>query len=435
MSINCVLRRIAAASLVCCVLALPAAADGLSRFNEAMKQAPAGTLTYKSAKALGDNGFVLDGVVLTPPADKTPGGKAAEPVEIKRISVDDFDFDALDKKQPPQFIKMRVEGIVIAARPADGVDLGELAGVDKITANFQLDYRLDPQKKTLTINHLDLDLNGLARIELSMIFDGVSADAADKPEAAMNDATLRTASFVFDDNSLLAKVMPATAKMTGMEPAVLLATAKGMLDGLRAGQGAATLAVLDALGSYFDDYKQPKGPLRVTFNPPGKVSVADLAGMTKPDETIAALGLAVSYAGTRPQTPAPPAATVPAQAEAKPGCTPGARFFVMDEDAWWSVTVREASQSGDKCIARIDGGGTDDDVAFAPDEALAWSIDGPGKPVTKCSGGDKVLVENDGGWYPARVLNTPVAEGECPVKYQADEDEETVPLKRVRRPD
>jgi hypothetical protein len=268
-----------------------------------------------------------------------------------------------------------------------------------------------------------------------MIVDGVSAESVDKPEAAMNDASLRTASLVFEDRTLLAKVLPAAGKMLGMDPAAMVAMGKGMLDALRAGQQAATLAVFDALGSYLDDYKQPKGPLRLTFSPPGKTSAAVLAGMTKPEDAIAALGLVVSYAGTRPQVPATPAAAIPGQAEAKLGCTPGARFFVKQEEAWWAATVREAAPSGDKCIARIDGGGTDDEVAFAPGETLAWSIDGPGKPVAKCSGGDKVLVENDGAWYPARVINTPAAEGKCPIKYQADENEESVPLKRVRRPD
>jgi hypothetical protein len=171
MSINCVSGRIAALTLISCVLALPAAADGLSRFKEAIKQVPAGALTYKSATALGDNGFVLEGVVVTPPVDKTPGAKA-EPVEIKRVAVEDFDFAAIDKNAPPKFIKMRIEGIVIGAKPAKGVDLGELAGIDKITADFQLDYRLDPDKKTMSLNRLDLDLHGLARIELSMILDG-----------------------------------------------------------------------------------------------------------------------------------------------------------------------------------------------------------------------------------------------------------------------
>ena len=78
MSITRTLGRAAAASLVFCVVALPAGADGLSRFEQAMKQAPSGALTYKSGKALGDNGFVLEGVVLTPPPDKTAGAKAEQ---------------------------------------------------------------------------------------------------------------------------------------------------------------------------------------------------------------------------------------------------------------------------------------------------------------------------------------------------------------------
>ena len=429
-----VLDRTAAAGLLFCWLALPAAADGLSRFEEAMKQAPAGTLTYKSAKALGDNGFVLEGVVVTPPPDKTPGAKA-EPVEIKRIAVEDFDFAAVDKKAPPNFARVRVEGIVIGAKPAEGIDLAELAGIDKITADFQLDYRLDADRKTMTLNRLELDLNGLARMELSMVLDGVSAESVDKPEAAMNDASLRTATFLFEDRSLLSKVLPAAAKMQGIEPVALIVMSKAVLAGLRAGQGTATLAALDALGSYLDDYRQPKGPLRVTLNPPEKTSAAALSAMTTPDEAIKALGLVVSYAGTKPQAAAASASTASASVGGKAGCTPGARFFVMHEDAWWSVTAREASKSGDRCIARIDGG-ADDDITFGLDEARAWSIDGPGKPVAKCSSGDKVIVAfKDGGWYPSKVTGNASAGAKCPIKYDADDTKETVELKRVRRID
>jgi hypothetical protein len=429
-----VLGGMAAASLILGVPALPAAADGLSRFEEAMKQAPAGTLTYKDAKALGDNGFVLEGVVVTPPPDKTQGAKA-EPVEIKRIAVEDFDFAALDKKAPPNFARVRVEGIVIGTKPAEGVDLAQLAGIDKVTADFQFDYRLDPEKKTMTLNPLELDLNGLARIELSMVLDGVSAEAVDKPGAAMNDASLRTATLLFEDRSLLSKVLPAAAKVQGIEPAALVVMGKALLAGLRTGQGPATLAALDALGSYLDDYQQPKGPLRVTLNPPGKTSAAALAGMKTPDEVIKALGLVVSYAGTRPQAPATPPGSTPASVSGKAGCTPGARFFVMHQDAWWSVTAREASKSGERCIARIDGG-SDDDITFALDDARAWSIDGPGKAIAKCASGDKVLVAyKDGGWYPSKVTENAAAGAKCPIKYDSDDSKESVELKRVRQLD
>src|SRR5579864_748917 len=203
---------IVATLLLLCGLALPAKADGLSRFEAAIKQAPPGSLTYKNGKALGDNGFVIEDVVLTPPPDKTPGAKA-EPIAIKRVAVEDFDFASVDKKEPPQFIKLRAEGILIGDKPVEGVDLAKMAGIDKLTADFQLDYRLDPGRKTLSVNRLELDLPGLARIELSFVLDGVSADQIGKPDAAMNDATLRTGTLTFEDRSLLGKVLPAAAKL------------------------------------------------------------------------------------------------------------------------------------------------------------------------------------------------------------------------------
>jgi hypothetical protein len=314
--------RWAAAALLACGLALPAAADGLSRFEEAIKQAPSGSFVYKTGKALGDNGFVLDAVILTPPPDAT-GGAKAEPIAIKRISVEDFDFASVDKNAPPNFVKLRVEGIAIGPKPAEGVDLKEMTGLDKLNADFQLDYRVDPARKTMTLNRLELDLTGLARLELSMVLDGVNPEAVD---TAASDATLRTASLVFEDRSLLGKTVPAAAKMQGADADGLIKMAKAGLDGLRAGQGPAALAVLDALASYVEDYKQPKGALRITLTPTTKTSVASLSDFKDPDEAIKALGLIVSYAGTRPQTggksgaapsPADAAAAAAAAAAAK----------------------------------------------------------------------------------------------------------------------
>ena len=107
---------------------------------------------------------------------------------------------------------MRIEGIAIGPKPAEGVDLKEMTGLDKLLADFQLDYRVDPERKTMTLNRLELDLNGLARLELSMVLDGVNPEAVDN---AANDATLRTATLVFEDRSLLGKALPAAAKMQG----------------------------------------------------------------------------------------------------------------------------------------------------------------------------------------------------------------------------
>ncbi|MGE5270195.1 MAG: hypothetical protein ACM3JG_11045 [Thiohalocapsa sp.] len=409
--------------------ALPARADGLSRFEAAVKKADPGTLTYKNAKSLGDNGFLIEDVVLTPPPEKT--GAKTEPVAIKRVTIEDFDFAAVDKGRPPNFLKLRAEGIAIADKPVEGVDLAQMAGIDKLSADFQLDYRLDPERKTLNVNRVELDLAGLARIEVSFVLDGVSVDELAKPDAAMNDATVRTATLAFEDRSLLAKVLPAAAKLQSTDADGLVKIGTEALNGMRAGQGPQALAAIDALVSYMTDYKGPKGPLKITLNPPAKLSAAAVSNAKTPDEAIKAMGLVVSYAGTRPG-PTPMSAIAAGGAVA---CKPGSRLFALHEEAYWSVTVRDATKSGDKCVARIDGG-NDDDIVFPLAEALAWSIDGPSKPVSGCMSGAQVLVSyKDGGWYPSKVTAKPAAAGKCPVKYNSDESEEVVELKRVRQLD
>lgn len=428
--------RIVPAVLLLLWVALPAEADGLGRFDKVIKpEIPDGALTYKSAKALGDNGFVLDGVVITPPPEKT--GAKAEKVEIKRISVEDLDFASLEKQQPPNYARVRVEGIVINDKPAEGIDLKELAGVDKLSVDFQLDYRMEPERKTLSLNRVELDLNGLARLEVTMILDGVSPETAGKPDDAMNDASLRTASVVYEDRSLLGKALPAAAKGQGTDAAALVTTATTTLGAMRIASGPQTQAVIDALSSYITDYKQPKGPLRITFNPPGKTSGAALQAAANPEEVIKALGIVVSYAGTvaKPATAAvPPSGGADSVTNtAKGECKAGARFFVLREDSWQAVTVREPGKAG-KCSAKIDGG--DDEVSFVPEKALAWSIDGPGKAVGKCEAGTKVVVESDGSWHPAKISDKPFTEGKCPIKFDSDDlDDETVALKRVRKLD
>ena len=73
----------------------------------------------------------------------------------------------------------------------------------------------------------------------------------------MNAATLRSATLIFEDRSLLSKVVPAAAKLQGTGVDAIMKQATTMLDGMRASQSEATLAVFDALGSFLGDYKHP----------------------------------------------------------------------------------------------------------------------------------------------------------------------------------
>jgi hypothetical protein len=284
-----------AAGLLLAMPVLPAAADRLGQFQELLRQAPPGVLSYQSGKPLGENGFILEGVTVKPPPEAAEGIKT-EPIHIDRITVEDFDFASQKRNEPPNFAKLRAEGISIDKKSFDSFDLRELTGRDAIKADFQLDYRVDPERKTMMLNRLELDLRELARIELSLALDGIDPASRD----TMESASLRTASIVFEDRTLLGKAVPAAARANGVDPEKIAKIAEEILDSLRPGQGAATIAVLDALAGYVDDYRQPKGPLRITLNPPEKMPLSTLSDIQDPEEALKKLGLVVSYAGARP---------------------------------------------------------------------------------------------------------------------------------------
>lgn len=291
-------RRFLAAAALAGLLfagpAPPAAADGLSRLAEALRQAPHGVLSYQSGKPLGDNGFILERVTLKPPPDAAEG-VTAEPIHIDRVTVEDFDFASYAKDEAPNFARLRAEGIALDPKSFDAFDLRALTGREVVKADFRLDYRFDPQVKTLMLSRLELDLHELARIELSLTLEGIDPD----DRSGADTASLRTASLVLDDRTLLGTALPAAARAHGFDPENIVRLATEILDSLRPGQGAAATAVLDALAGFVDDYTRPKGPLRVTLNPPGGVPLSAIAEMTEAEDAIKRLGLTVSYAGAR----------------------------------------------------------------------------------------------------------------------------------------
>ena len=286
----------------------PARADGLDRFKKVIEpQIPAGTFSYQTAKALGDDGFVLQDAVYTPPATDADKDKKPDPINIKTITVERFDFDSAEKQLPPLFAKVKFDGVTSGGK-AGGFDLKEMAGIDNISADFGIDYRLDPDKRTFTMKRLELNLNGLGKLQTAFVVDGLSADAATKPDDAMKDASLKSADVTYDDHSLLAKAIPIAAAMQGMDPKAMIAFAIAFLDGARADQGEAAQKAIDTLVAFVEDYQKPKGPLNITLNPPGDVSNADLGNAKTADDVIKLLGVQVSYAGTRSSKPGETAA-------------------------------------------------------------------------------------------------------------------------------
>lgn len=327
------LAGLAAAALSFALLAPGAAsADGLDRFKQVIEPLiPPNTVTYKSAKALGDSGFELDDVVFTPPPSDQ--NQKPDPVKIKTVTVETLDFDALAKQQPPLFAKVKFDGVTSGAK-AGGIDLKQTAGIDSLSADFGINYKLDPDKKTFTLKRLELNLNGLGKIQTSFVVDGVNTTDPSKLDAALKDASLKSADLIYDDHSLLSIAVPIAAAMQGSDPKALTAMAIGFLDAARAGQSTATQKQIDTLVAYVEDYQKPKGPIKITLNPPGPVSNAALDNAKTADEVVKLLGADVSYAGTRSSTPAAPPAAAAAPAAPAWGAKAGAKDLpAKDEDA------------------------------------------------------------------------------------------------------
>jgi hypothetical protein len=292
-----------AGALLAFTLSVPARADGFDQFKKLVEpQIPPGTFSYKSGKGLGVDGFVLQDAVFTPPPSDADKTKKPDPIHIKTVTVEHIDFAAIEKQQPPLYAKVKFDGVTSGAN-AGGFDLKQMAGVDQISADFGFDYKLDPDKKSFTLKRLELNLNGLGKLQTSFVVNGISPDAVAKPDDAMKNASLKSADMTYDDASLLAKAIPVAAAMQGSDPKAFIALAIAFLDGARANQGAAAQKAIDSLVAYVEDYQKPKGPLKIMLSPPGDVSNADLENAKTADDLVKLLGIQVSYAGTRASKP------------------------------------------------------------------------------------------------------------------------------------
>jgi len=411
------------------------AQDGLSRFESQVRpKMPPGALSYGSAAALGPSGFVLRDAVIQSPAEK-PGEKPPAPVRIKTITVEDVDIDKLAKDEAPNFAKLRLEGIEVILDGLTDKDLRGAFGVDKLLIDAVLDYRYEPARSLVTLSKLEIDLHGLGRFELSMVLDGVTEGSIANPDSAKDTISLRTGSLVFTDASLLSKIVPLIAKESGLSTPSMIEVAIVGMDAFAPAPSPDTKSAIDALAGFLTDYSKPKGPLRISVNPPSTTTSSQIEKLEDVNAMVKAAGLTVSYAGARiggatsSAVPAKPASATPGPAGE---CKPGARFFAFQESAWQPATARE-STSSNRCVVRLDDGSADD-IVIPMNRLIGWSLDGPGQPVAACKPGDAVLGETDGIWYPAKVKKGQAPAGRCALTYDGmdSSEDDVLPIKRVR---
>lgn len=284
------------------------AQNGLQRFERDIKpQLEFEKFTYRSATALGANGFVLNDVVAVLPPSRETGDKAST-IKVDKVIVEEFDFDRVPPKRlpgskeskadddMPRFAKIRFEGL-----SGDDDMQGLLAryGIPRVPVDAVLDYRLDVPTKVLTVNKIELELRGLARLELNLVLDGIS-DKKSTLEGAKDDGRLRSAALVIDDKGLLVQLLPAVARANGGTAEIWVGLAQASLQGFAENQGPETLKALDAIVSFLGDWRQPKGPIRISIRPPRTTGLDDLPKLLEPNGLTDVLALTATYEGTRP---------------------------------------------------------------------------------------------------------------------------------------
>ena len=331
-------------------IAMPGQAqNALERFERDVKpQMELKKFTYGSARALGDNGFVLNDVVAVTHADSKTGDKEAT-IKIDKVTVEETDIERWKKPKKgepelvPRFLKMKLEGV-----SADDAAYHSLEpyGIPKVPGDMAIDYRIDPAAKVLTINKFEISLRGLAKIELAGVLDGVS-DRDNDLDSAQEKVKLRIGTLIFEDTGgFLAKLLPALAKQERTTPEAWVTGAAVALQGFAANQGPATKAVLDTIVSFIGDWKAPKGPLSITVKPASTAGVGDLARIAMPNALTDVFGVSASYGGTRAGASAggTPSGSPAADAKQRPARPPR----LTGEEAWNGVV-------GNTLVGRLEG--------------------------------------------------------------------------------
>jgi hypothetical protein len=426
---------------------LTRAEDGLQRFQKLlpalraeMKKDGGGTFEFKKGSAIGASGFELDDVKIVVPPDKDKKDGKPSTAVIKKILVEDLDFDRLDlakQNTGPYFAKITVQGLGVEGGMQEQM---KGLGLPATTLDMALDYRYEEDRKVLTLNKFEVQLPGLASIGLTMILDGVPPPGPDSAKQAEDTTTLRTATLTLDDHSLLAKTLPIAAALTGMEVDAGIGMMRETLGGMLAGQSPASVNNADALVSFALDWKSPKGPLVVRLTPAADAKFAEWKKVDSPDAAQKILGLAITYGGTQAGVAM---ASVSAAPSSGPGaaaggggadlCTKDGRVFVRDKDEGTlsAGTVIETT-SGGRCIVRLEGAAKGDDTVAATGDLRRWSVDGPGEALASCEKDKSVLALSDGVWTPGKIES---AKGsKCEVKLEGQDDADELPLSSIRVP-
>jgi hypothetical protein len=273
-----------------------ALADGLERFQrDVLPRVMRGALSYSNAVPHGASGFTLENAVINPMGQD--GSKAGGVYRIARLTVEEMDFDHVAAGEAAHFAKVQMTGVRIP-ETADYAVFLKRYGIFPATADVRLEYRFEPRSHTLSVTRLDISAPGLARVSGEFVVEGVRPPILDRGRI-VGDGAIRSARITYDDQSALGRAMRAAAAQSGKSQDSVQHEWLTSLAVIGKGKGPQTSAALDGLASFVQDHRKPKGPLRLTLQPPKPMPIPLIAAMLFVTDFAKTVGLAVSYPGTR----------------------------------------------------------------------------------------------------------------------------------------
>lgn len=280
-----------AAGLIAAVcLAGSALADGLQRFQqEILPRIKKSEFTYESASPLGANGFALDRVTI-----HSPGQPGKAELRVARLEVEDLDYAGFVAGEA-RFARVSAKGMTV---PESGTYASEFRkiGAAMSPADGRLDYRWDQANQVLSVNRFEL-VSGRDRIGLEAVLDRVAALRG--PKAWDANVSIRSARLVYDNHQSLARMLRMFGAQSGKGEEGTLRDWLARIALTSQGKGARTVQAADAIASFVQDYRQPRGPMTVTVQPPQPVPYAMLLAALFLPDPAQMVGLTATYPGTR----------------------------------------------------------------------------------------------------------------------------------------
>ncbi len=271
-----------------------ASADGLQRFErEMLPKIQKGRLTYEKASPLGADGFVLERVIVF---SVSVGGRPPAPsLRIARLEVESIDHSGFAAGEA-RFAKVAAKGLVMLEAGEYGAE-AKRYGLAGKASDARLDYRYDGATQVLTVSHLDVVTPGYGRMSLEAVLDKVSS----LRDPRLLNATVAVRSFrlAYEDQSGFRQLLHGIGQQNGKSGEVLSREWQTTVGVASSGKGQRTMQVADALASFLQDHRQPKGPVTATMRPPQPTSFGTMLGMLFLADPAQLLGVSATYPGTR----------------------------------------------------------------------------------------------------------------------------------------